>query len=433
MNNDNELMNLGKPKNQEKFGYFVLLLVFILSFLSGYYSNQLSARLWDGKGRQLVSLNNGIAGTTTSEIVIDKNGVPPSDKKKVSFDIFWETWDYVKNNYVESNVDESKLFYGSLEGMVGSLQDPYSVYFEPETSREFQQEISGSFDGIGAEIGLKNGAITVISPLTGSPAEKAGLKPGDMVISIDDKETKDMSLNEAVNLIRGKRGTRVTLVIYRKAEKDTRTIEVARDVINIKSVEWAMLPGDIVDLKLKYFNEDTLSDFRKAVNAFLPEKPKGIILDIRNNPGGFLSTAIEITSYWVGGDDIIVIERGRDQNYIGEKANNSNALLKKIPTIVLINKGSASGSEILAGALQDWKLAKIVGETSFGKGSVQDLKQFSDGSSLKLTIAKWYTPKGREINEKGIVPDERVELTDEDWDNSKDPQMDKAIELLTVK
>lgn len=426
---NSEKNNIQRPNN-----IFLFSVIITLSFISGYYFQKIAYsqnKLVSGSN---VSLSGKIANSaTTTEIVIDKNSVPSPTAKKINFDIFWQTWDYIKNNYVDANVSDAKLFYGSLEGMTASLGDPYSVFLEPETSQKFQQEISGSFEGIGAEIGLKNNVVTIISPLSKSPAQKAGLKPGDSIISINGKETKEISLGEAVDLIRGPKGTNVTLVIYRKGDKDTRTFIVPRGTISIKSVEWTLTRGNIIDLELKYFNEDTLKDFRDAVNEIITKNPKGIILDIRNNPGGLLSTAIEITSFWVGGKNDIVIERGRDGTYKREKALNNNALLRNIPTVVLINKGSASGSEILAGALQDYALAKIVGETSFGKGSVQDLMEFDDGSALKLTIAKWFTPRGREINEKGIEPDVKIELTDEDWDKGKDPQMEKALEILQNK
>lgn len=426
-----EPIHFEKKKDVRSSYIFVFIGAMIIAFVSGYFFH-VTLLVQKGPDERItkISSSKDKQSTTTVEIVVDKDNAPGMRTKKVDFDIYWKAWDHIKKNYVETNVSDPKLFYGSLEGMVASLGDPYSVFFEPETSQKFQQEIAGSFDGIGAEIGLKNNVVTVISPLSGSPAQKAGLKAGDSIISINGKETKNISLGEAVDLIRGPKGTKVTLVIYRKGEKDTRTIEVFRGKISIKSVEWSQMDGNIIDLKLKYFNEDTLKDFRNAVNEIVLKKPKGIILDIRDNPGGLLSTAVEIASFWVGGSDIIVVEKGRDGKYVGEKAMNKNPVFKSIPTVVLINKGSASGSEILAGALQDYKLAKVVGETSFGKGSVQDLREFSDGSSLKLTIAKWYTPYSREINERGIDPDIKVELTDEDWNNDRDPQLEKALEIL---
>lgn len=346
------------------------------------------------------------------------------------YETFWEVWDYVKENYVDADkVSDEKLFYGALQGVVSSSHDPYSVFFEPATSQEFQDEISGIFEGIGAEIGIRNNQLTIVSPLPESPAERSGLKGGDLILMIDGKSTNEMSLGEAVTLIRGPRNSKVILSIFRQTEGETRDISIVRDAISIQSVEWKMR-GTIAEIQLKYFNEDTLNDFKSAVHEILLKNPKGLILDIRNNPGGLLRTAIEITSYWVGTSDIIVIEKKRDGSFLAESGYNRNNVLKGIPTVVLINRGSASGSEILAGALQDYRLATLVGEKSFGKGSVQDLRILKDGSSVKLTIAKWLTPKGREINETGIAPDVEVTLTEEDWNAGKDPQLEKALEIL---
>ncbi len=355
-----------------------------------------------------------------------------SNKEEASFDsdTFWEVWNYVKENYVDpEKVSEQKLYYGALAGIIGSVEDPYSVFFEPKVSEEFENEISGNFEGIGAEIGIRNNRLTIISPLADSPAEKSGLKGGDIIITINGKDTKDLSLGEAVQNIRGERGTKVQLTIYREGEEKDRIIDVTRDKVALHSVEWKMV-GGVAHLKLKYFNEDTLGDFSSAVHQILLKNPKGFILDLRNNPGGLLRTAIEVASYWVGGEDIIVIEKKRDGSFLAEKSLNKNDILRSLKTIVLVNRGSASGSEIVAGALQDYKYAKLVGETTFGKGSVQDLKKLNDGSSVKLTIAKWLTPTGRIIDEKGIDPDIAIELTEKDWNESKDPQLDKALQLL---
>lgn len=350
--------------------------------------------------------------------------------KDFNFKMFEKVWSYVQENYVDpEKVEGKKLFYGSLEGIVQAVDDPYTVFLEPSVSREFQQEISGKFEGIGAEIGLRNKLLTIIAPLSGSPAEKAGLKGGDIILNIDGKETKNVGLEEAVKSIRGKRGTKVTLTVWREKENMKKDVEIVRDEVPIVSVEWNIVDG-IAHVKLKYFNEDTLVKFNNAINEIILKNPKGIVLDLRNNPGGLLQTAIEVSSYWIGADEIIVIEKRRDGRFTSETAFNRKALLKDIPTVVLVNQGSASGSEIVAGALQDYKFASLVGVKTFGKGSVQDLLRLEDGSSVKLTIAQWLTPKGREINGAGIDPDIVVDLTEEDWDKNKDPQLEKAFEIL---
>lgn len=348
----------------------------------------------------------------------------------VDFNEFWEVWDYVKDNYVADEVSDERLFYGALQGMVGSLGDPYSVFLEPTTSAQFQQDLSGSFEGIGAEIGIRNDRLTIIAPLPGNPAERAGLKAGDTVLQIDDYNAVELALDEAVGHIRGPKGTKVTLEILRNGEKEPRTFTITRDTIAIVSVSWQMLDDDIAHLQLKYFNEDTLGRFRQAANQIAAAKPKGIILDLRNNPGGFLTTAIEVVSFWTGPNRVVVGEQQRNAETVGHKPENQQALFEGIPTVVLINRGSASGSEIVAGALQDYGVATLVGETSFGKGSVQDLRQLEDGASVKLTIARWLTPKGRQIHGTGIAPDVEVKPAENGSEEQLDPQLDKAVELL---
>lgn len=405
---ENLLKKSDKPKSWNIISYIV---VGFFSFVFGYFIHFIDSSFIFSKENAELTAQGSLPKGFDSET-------------------FTEVWNYVKENYVDAEkVTDEKLFFGALEGVVGSARDPYSVYLEPVTSEQFQEEISGLFQGIGAEIGIRNSELTVISPLPGSPAEKAGLKGGDIIFKIDGKETKDMPLMTAVNLIRGKEGTRVILTIFRVDSAKEKEVTVTREKIQIKSIEWKMI-GGVAYMKYKYFNEDTLSEFVSATNEIILKNPSGFILDLRNNPGGLLRTAIETSSYWIGGDEIVVIEKKRDGTFIAEKASNGKAIFRGIPTVVLINRGSASGSEILAGALQDYKLATLVGERTFGKGSVQDLRLLNDRSSVKLTIAKWLTPKGREIDEKGIDPDIKVELTEEDWNNGKDPQLEKAIEVL---
>lgn len=376
--------------------------------------------------------------------VKNTNEIPDFLTEDVDFKQFWKVWEYVKNNYVSSDITETQLFYGALSGVVNSLGDPYSVYFDPEISERFAQELSGSFEGIGAEIGIRDNRLTIIAPLPGTPAEQSGLLAGDIVISIDEESAVNIALDYAVSIIRGPKGEEVVLTILREGEDTTRDISIIRDTIEIDSVrfsrkgseningeaedEFILEEGDIAYVELLYFNENTLADWNKTIQKVLSQNPKGIILDLRNNPGGFLNTAIEIAGEWVNGD-LVVSERLRDGTEVRHRANRQ-ARFDTMPTVVLVNGGSASGSEIVAGALQDYGLATIVGETTFGKGSVQDLKRFKDGSSIKLTIAEWFTPNGNNINEEGIKPDVEVERTREQFENDEDPQFDKALEIL---
>lgn len=408
--------------------FFIILLV-VFSFFGGYFSG-IQVRLKPDFSR--IS-NRGANAESNTRTEVQRQNRQEENIRKIDFSLFWDVWDLVKNNYVEKEIDDKKLFYGAISGVVASLNDPYSVFLEPETAQKFQQELMGELEGIGAEIGLRDDVITIIAPLPGSPAKRAGVLSGDKILSIDGADTLAMSLDYAVSLIRGPKGTKVKLLLLHNGEREGREYVITRDTIKIVSVEWEEKVSDIAYIELKYFNQDTLSSFNKVAREILAKKPKGIILDLRNNPGGLLVTAIEISAEWVGKNEIIVIEKMRDKKFVGHKAEDSRARFKGIPTVVLINKGSASGSEIVAGALQDYKLATIIGETSFGKGSVQDLRQLRDGSSLKLTIAKWLTPGGREIEKQGIKPDIEIKMTSQDSEEEKDLQLEKALELLNQR
>lgn len=360
--------------------------------------------------------------------------LPKYLSKDVDFDLLWDVWKRVKKEYIEKDTPDTKLFYGALEGIVGALDDPHSVFLDPETSKKFDDSLSGSFEGIGAEIGMKKKQLQVVAPLPDSPAERAGLRSGDKIFAIDKKSTAGISVDEAVNRIRGKGGTTVTLTIFRDSEKKERDVSIVRDTINVASVTWSMKDGQIAEIKISHFNQDTEGRFRDAVKEIIRKRAKGVVLDMRNNPGGYLDTAVQVAGYWVDGKTVVVEEYGDKKK--DEYTARTRPLLADISTVVLVNEGSASASEIVAGALQDYKKATLVGAKTFGKGSVQDLQHLKDGSSLKLTIARWLTPSGRSINDDGITPDVTVELTDEDFEKKKDPQMEKALQILkelTVK
>lgn len=400
---------------------FALIIVFVLGWAVGNKSLPTPNLVLEN--------NNPEAGK-----VIGKDTAPPAWlSRDVDFDIFWQVWQIIQSDYVDKPVAEPQLFYGAMQGLVASLGDPYSNFLEPQTAKNFTEELAGHFEGIGAEIGIKNDRLTIISPLPESPAEKAGLKGGDKVFFIDDFDTTDISLSDAVSRIRGERGTQVTLKVLRDNEIDFRDIIITRDTIKIVSVQQEMKTTTsgkkISYIKITNFNEDTSSRFRQAVNESLSQGPEGFIIDVRNDPGGFLDKAIELASYWIPSGKIVVQEKFSENNIQSHVATGS-AQLNDFQTVVLVNGGSASASEILAGALQDHGLATLVGEQTFGKGSVQDLKEFSNGSALKLTIARWLTPDGRQIDGDGIAPDVKVELTEDDYNNDKDPQLKKALEIL---
>ncbi|MGB9680648.1 MAG: S41 family peptidase, partial [Minisyncoccia bacterium] len=350
------------------------------------------------------------------------------EEKKLDPNLFWQVWTTVQIYYVKQPVSDLDLFYGSLHGIVGALKDPYSIFLDPKTAKSFKSEISGTFEGIGIEIGIKNNQLTVIAPLPDTPAARAGLLSGDKIFAIDGLSTAEMSIDQAASLIRGKRGTKVKLTIFRKGWHEPKDFEIIRDKIEIETVHWETKDNNIIYLKISHFNSDTFSDLKQAVKEILLRNPQKIILDLRNNPGGYLDEAVNSASLWLPNNLITYAKDAKGQ--VESFTSHGQGEFSNLKTVVLINFGSASGAEILAGALQDYQKATLVGEKTFGKGSVQKLIDLPGGSAIKITTAYWYTPNGRQINEIGIEPEIKVEMTEEDYNQNRDPQLDKAIELL---
>lgn len=357
--------------------------------------------------------------------IVNKDLGKPND---IDFALFWEVWQKVKDHYA-GEINNQEMVYDAINGALRSLDDPYTLFLPPDEAKRFNDDLKGSFEGVGAEIEKRSGAITVIAPLEGSPAEKAGLKPKDIILKIDGAETTDMSLDEAVGKIRGKSGTVVKLVIIREGAGEPLEVSITRGTIVVKSVKWEMKEGNIGYIKLNQFGEDTRSLMDAALNEMSSKKPKGVVLDVRNNPGGFLDTAIDITSLFLAERGAIVKEKDKSGQLKELKAT-SKAKFTETPMVVIMNGGSASASEILAGALADYGRAKTVGEKTFGKGSVQELSDVAGGSAVRITVAQWLTPKGRQINKEGLRPDIEVKLTEEDEKNKRDPQLERAMAEL---
>jgi carboxyl-terminal processing protease len=365
--------------------------------------------------------------------VINQNNEPAV----VDYNLLWKTLDVLNNQYIDKPIDQQKVLYGAVSGAVSALGDPYTTFFPPQQLNDFQTQLAGSFGGIGAEVGEKDGNVVVIAPLDGTPAKAAGIRAGDIIAQVDGQSTSGWSVDQAVDKIRGPKGTSVTLQIVRQGQDKPLTFKIIRDTIVVKSVKWSYktvsVNGQnktIAIITISEFGDDTTGLFNQAVNDILTHNVSGIIIDLRNNPGGYLQSAVDVASNWVKQGDLVVSEAHSDGTTITYKGE-GNPRLAGIKTIVLINGGSASAAEILSGALHDHGFAQLLGEKSFGKGSVQELVNLPGGSGVKVTVAKWITPNGVNLNHNGLTPDIPVTLTSDQANAGKDPQMDTALQQFT--
>lgn len=370
------------------------------------------------------------AGITTFALAFGDEKVVTAGTERKEFEKLYNAFDTIQDNYFKE-VDEKKLVNGAIDGMLQSLDDPYSDYMNEEEASSFHESISSSFEGIGAEIQEKDGFIIIVSPLKGSPAEKAGLKPNDKVVSVDGKNIQGMGSTEAVLLIRGEKGTTVKLVVQRPGVSEPLNFSIVRDTIPIETVYGDMVTDTIAKVQITTFSENTSTELIAILNDLQSKGMKGLILDLRQNPGGLLNQAVAISSLFVPEGKVLFKVEDRDGNI--EEVKSEQKENPDIPLVVIIDKGSASASEILAGAVSESANVPLVGEKSFGKGTVQRAQDFSDGSNMKYTTEKWLTPEGNWIHEKGIVPDYEVAMPEYANISYVDPEQELKLSVASTQ
>ena len=348
----------------------------------------------------------------------------------VNFGIFWQAWKIINDYYLKNQeVSTEDKVYGAVRGLTNSLEDPYSEFLSPEDNKKFQEDIEGNFGGIGTELDMRGGQLVIVAPLKDTPASRAGLLAGDLILKVNSTSTEGITMNQAVSLIRGQIGTTVVLTIMRNGWDKPKEFKITRDTIVVPTLDVTVKEGDIIYAQLYSFNANANLLFYQKVFGSLVNGGRGMVLDLRNNPGGYLEVAVDLAGWFLPRGTLVVREVGRAKPAEDFKAY-GNAALKDFPVVVLINKGSASAAEILAGSLRDNRHIKLIGEQSFGKGTVQELQDLRGGASLKVTVAHWVLPGGQILEAGGLKPDIEVKMTEDDFKNHRDPQLDKAIEVL---
>ncbi|MBI5079687.1 MAG: S41 family peptidase [Chloroflexi bacterium] len=408
-------------------GCMLIAMLAIGLFASGFAVGHVTA----GGGSQLSALPLISGKTNTTVTPPPDTGTPPD--LQTLFAPFWEAWTLVHKNYYSQPVDDQALVYGAIKGMIQALGDKHSGYMTPAESKINSTSLSGELEGIGATVEISGKYLKIISPIPNSPAEKAGILPGDTVTKVNGEDIAGQDLYTIISKVRGPAGTKVKLLIVRDGESAPLEFEVTRARVIITSVESKMLPNDIAYVKVNEFGAKTSGELQIQLKALMAQKPKGIILDLRNNGGGYVNTAVDVASHFIGRGKVLLIERfgdGREQKVLTQ----GGGLATDLPLVVLINQGSASASEVVTGAIQDYKRGTIIGETSYGKGTGQIGYELSnDQGEARITIFRWLTPNGNWVHEKGITPDIEVKLTKADRDAKLDPQLDAALKALTGK
>lgn len=358
-------------------------------------------------------------------------GGPSANTGDLDLRTMWTVKDLLEKKYIHTEkLDNEKMAYGAVKGMVAALDDQFTEFMDPKETVDFNESLNSELEGIGAELTVRNAMLVVVSTVKESPAQKAGLLPDDIVMKIDGKEVNDMTLYDAINKIRGEKGTSVTLSILRKGKKDAFDVKIDRARITVESVTSKEIEKGIWQVAINEFSDDTKVEFNQIIDDIKQKNPKGIVLDLRYNGGGYLEGSVDILSAFIRGQQEVVAVEYRDSKENEKLKTSGNPQFPDLPLVVLINKGTASASEIVTAAIQDMKRGLIMGETSYGKGTVQEVDPLPDGSSLRFTIAHWNAPSGRNINEIGITPDREVKPEEGDQDKAYDRQLDEAVKYL---
>jgi len=379
-----------------------------------------------------LGFQNRPAVSRITELVNKEEGLPAG----VDFSPFWKTWSILNQRFVSDNgaVDEQEKVWGAIKGLVDSYGDPYTTFMPPVEAKMFDEDISGNFGGVGMEIGMKDGVITVVAPLKNTPADQAGIKAGDKIIEIDGKITSGVSVDEAVRLIRGESGTEVVLLVIHPDTNEPIEISITRGTIEIPTIDAELRADGVFVISLYNFSANSPNLFRDALREFIESETDKLVLDLRGNPGGYLDAAVDMASFFLPAGKAIVREDfGEKEEEVIYRSRGYDIFNENLKMVVLIDGGSASASEILAGALSEHSKAKLVGTKTFGKGSVQELLPITSDTSLKVTVARWLTPSGKSISKEGLMPDYVVETTEADTTGDRDPQMEKAVQILLGK
>ncbi|TSC58124.1 MAG: Carboxy-terminal-processing protease [Parcubacteria group bacterium Greene0416_79] len=391
------------------------------------------------------------SGRTEAAVSLTGKETPQEVAEKTDFSPFWSVWRELDDKFVTvaTTTSDQEKVWGAISGLTSSLKDPYTVFLPPEESKLFESEIAGNFEGVGMEIGIKDNMLTVIAPLKNTPAERAGIQPGDKILKIGEAVSSAMKVEQAVKLIRGPRGTPVLLTISREGEAEPFEVKIVRDVIDIPTISTEVkystgtttkqatadgaAQGGVFVIQLYNFSASSPRLFRDALRTFVESGSDTLIIDLRGNPGGFLEAAVELASWFLPpGKPVVIEDFGKQEEKRVHRSRGYNIFNENLRLAILVNNGSASASEIFAGALREHGRTKLVGVKTFGKGSVQELVKITPETSLKVTVARWLTPNGISISEGGLTPDIEVKNTPEDAQNKRDPQMERAIQLLTT-